>query len=87
MSLGSSDSDNRPLSRPIAVVRNGRETSISTIAGAIKFLTSDLKDLATTVDWQLAIDALGDAHRLYTRKQRELATHLVEKVYRHAQRR
>jgi hypothetical protein len=78
------DRDTRPLSRPIAVLRNGRETSIRTIARAAEFLAADLKDLATTVDWQLASNALSAAHEDYTLPHIELATHLVEQVYRHA---
>jgi hypothetical protein len=75
------DRDTRPLSRPIAVFRNGQETSIRTIARAAEFLTSDLKDLAATVDWQLAVDALSAAHEDYTTPHIELATRLVEQVY------
>jgi hypothetical protein len=78
------DRDTRPLSRPIAVLRNGRETSIRTIARAAEFLAADLKDLAATVDWQLASNALSAAHEDYTQPHVELATRLVEQVYRHA---
>jgi hypothetical protein len=76
------DRDTRPLSRPIAVLRNGQETLIRTIARAAEFLTSDLNNLATTVDWQLAVDALSAAHENYTKPRIEVATDLVEQVYR-----
>jgi hypothetical protein len=78
------DRDTRPLSRPIAVLRNDQETSIRTIARAAEFLTSDLKRLAATVDWQSAVNALNVAHEHYTEPHIELATHLVEQVCRHA---
>jgi hypothetical protein len=78
------DRDTRPLSRPLAVWRNGQETSIRTIARAVEFLISDLKNLAATVDWQLAVNALRAAHDDYTEPHIELATHLLEQVYRHA---
>jgi hypothetical protein len=80
------ESDNRALSRPFAVLRNGKETSIKTIAAASEVLTADLKDLAHTTDWQLAINALDVAHREYREHDVKLATHLVEQVYRHAPR-
>jgi hypothetical protein len=78
------DRDTRPLSRPIAVLRNGQETSIRTIARAAELLTSDLRNFSSTVDWQLAVGALGAAHEEYNESHIELATHLVEQVYRRA---
>lgn len=78
------DRDTRPLSRPIAVLRNGQETSIRTMARAAEFLAADLKDLAATVDWQLAVKTLGAAHEDYTEPHVELATHLVEQACRSA---
>jgi hypothetical protein len=80
----SSDSDNRSLSRPIAVRWDGVETSLQTIGGAVQFLTCELQHLAATSEWRHAVYALGVAHENYTPPDVNLATRLVEHVYREA---
>jgi hypothetical protein len=79
----SPDSNRSALTRPIAILRNGKESSIRTIGGAIRFLTSDLKHLAETTEWQHAVDLLGLAHEDYSTHV-ELATRYVEHVYSNA---
>jgi hypothetical protein len=77
------DTDTRPLSRPIAILRDGKESSLRTIGGAVNYLTSELQHLATTQEWQHAIDILGVAHSEPSAVNVDLATRLVEYVCRH----
>jgi hypothetical protein len=76
------EDDSRPLTRPIAVLIDGREQSLRTLGHAAKLLTDKLGHRADTTAWQSANEAIMVAQDEYTDAHRELATNLVELVCR-----
>jgi hypothetical protein len=76
------EDDRRPLTRPIAVLIDGKEDSLRTLGHAAKLLTGKLGHRADTHDWQAANQAIMVAQANYTDAHRDLATRFVEHVCR-----
>jgi hypothetical protein len=74
--------DRRPLTRPIAVLIDGKEESLRTLGHAAKLLTEKLGHRASTSEWQHANEAIMVAQDDYTDAHRDLATNLVEHICR-----
>jgi hypothetical protein len=69
------ETDARELSHPVAIFLSGKETSIKTIGGAVKFLNGE-KGRAS--EWRMAFEALCAAHEEYTPGHVDLATKQLE---------
>ena len=76
------ENDRRPLTRPIAVLVDGKEQSLRTLGHAAKLLTENLGHRATTIEWQHANQAIMAAQEDYNDAHRNLATDFVEHVCR-----
>jgi len=76
------EDDRRPLTRPIAVMIEGREDSLRTLGHAAKLLTGKLSLRANTSEWQHANEAIMVAQDDYTDAHRDLATNLIAHVCR-----
>ena len=74
--------DNRPLTRPLPVLIDGKEQSLCTLGHAATLLTEKLGHRAASSDWQSANQAIMVAQENYTDAHRDLATNLVEHVCR-----
>jgi len=76
------ENDRRPLTRPIAVLIDGKEDSLRTLGHAARLLTERLGHRAGTSEWQHANEAIMAAQDDYTDGHRDLSTDLVEHVCR-----
>jgi hypothetical protein len=76
------ENDRRPLTRPLAVLIDGKEESLRTLGHAAKLLTEKLGHRASSSEWQHANQAIMVAQDDYTDAHRDLATNLVEHVCR-----
>ncbi len=76
------EDDRRPLTRPIAVLIDGKEETLRTLGHAANLLTGKLGHSADMLDWQAANQAIMVAQQDYTPEHRDRATSYVEHVCR-----
>lgn len=69
------EKDARVLGHPVAIILDGKETSIKTIGSAVQFLN---REKLNTSEWRMAYEALCAAHEDPTPGHVDLATKQLE---------
>ena len=75
-----SDTDSRPLIRPLRFMSEGRERMMTTLGDAVVFLTKQYPHRASTEEWQRAMEAITAAQSECSDRRRRLATNMVQNI-------